>query len=213
MDPEFWNNRYAAPGFTYGTDPNAFVVACAPHLPAGPVLCLGEGEGRNALYLAQRGHEVTAVDQSAVGLAKARERAARAGLTINTVVADLGAYGITPGAWSGIVATFVHLPPALRARVHHAAAAGLRPGGCLILEAYTPDQLRHRTGGPVNQPECFMTLAALREEFAGLDLRIARELERDVREGTGHTGRGAVVQILAVRPGSNEDLRNPSTPS
>jgi SAM-dependent methyltransferase len=199
MDPSFWDTRYAGPDYCYGTEANAFVAECAPQIPAGPVLCLGEGEGRNAAFLSQRGHAVTAVDQSAVGLAKARQLAARHGHILTTVTADLGTFSIPPDTWSAIVATFVHLPPPLRAVVHRAAAAGLRPGGVMILEAYTPDQLRHRTGGPVNSPECFMTLTALREDFAGLDLIVARELERDVCEGTCHTGRGAVVQILARR--------------
>lgn len=199
MEPSFWDQRYSPDTYCYGTEPNAFVAACAPHIPAGPVLCLGEGEGRNAAHLARRGHHVTAVDQSAVGLAKARRLAAAHGVALSTVTADLGRFVITPGAWAGIVATFVHLPPSLRATVHRAAAAGLRPGGVFILEAYTPDQLSHRTGGPVNAPELFMTLATLRTELAGLEFIIGRELERDVVEGTGHTGRGAVVQILARR--------------
>lgn len=200
MDPTFWDNRYASAEYSYGTEPNAFVAECADRIPRGPVLCLGEGEGRNAAFLATRGHAVTAVDQSAVGLAKARQLAARRGVTITTVSADLSAFVIASGVWSAVVATFVHLPPTVRAAVHRAAAAGLQPGGVIILEAYTPAQLRHRTGGPVNTPELFMTLAALRAELSGLDLVIGRELERDVCEGTGHTGRGAVVQVLARRP-------------
>ncbi len=199
MDSSFWDTRYSSADFCYGTEPNAFVVECAAQIPPGPVLCLGEGEGRNAAFLATRGHPVTAVDQSAVGLAKARQLAAHRGTTLTTVLSDLAAYPIAPGAWSAIVATFVHLPPPLRAEIHRAAAAGLCPGGVIVLEAYTPEQLRHRTGGPVNNPELLMTLEALRAEFSSLELIIARELEREVREGTGHTGRGAVVQILARR--------------
>ena len=74
--------------------------------------------------------------------------------------------------------------------------AGLQPGGVFILEAYTPAQLAFNTGGP-KDPELLMTLDGLREELVDLEFQIARELERDVIEGTGHTGRGAVVQILA----------------
>lgn len=200
MDPSFWNSRYSASHYCYGTEPNAFVAECAPQLPPGPVLCLGEGEGRNAVFLARRGHSVTAVDQSAVGLTKANQLAARHGVVLTTVVADLAAYSITAQAWSAVVATFVHLPPPLRASVHRAVVAGLRPGGMFVLEAYTPDQIRHGTGGPVNTPELLMTLPALRRELDGLEFIVACEREREVREGTGHTGRGAVVQILARRP-------------
>jgi len=91
-----------------------------------------------------------------------------------------------------------NLPPALRRRVHRDVVAGLQPGGVFILEAYTPAQLALGTGGP-KSPELLMTLADLREELSGLQFLIARELERDVIEGTGHAGRGAVVQILAKR--------------
>jgi SAM-dependent methyltransferase len=199
MDTTFWNDRYAVANHVYGEDPNAFVAEVAPQIPAGPVLCLAEGEGRNAVHLAASGHRVTAVDQSEVGLAKARRLAAAHGVEITTVTADLGGYDIAPGAWAGIIATFAHLPPAVRRRIHRSVVAGLMPGGVFILEAYTPAQLAFDTGGP-KAPELLMTLAGLREELSGLEFEIARELERDVIEGTGHTGRGAVVQVLARRP-------------
>jgi SAM-dependent methyltransferase len=199
MNPQFWDQRYAAAGFVFGTAPNDFLRASADRIPAGPVLCLGEGEGRNAVFLAARGHAVTAVDQSAVGLAKAQQLAAARGVTLTTTVADLQDYPIAPGAWAAVVSVFLHLPPPLRRQVCMAAAAGLQPGGVLIYEAYTPAQVRHRTGGPVNTPELLVALADLRPPLAGLDLEIAQEIERDVLEGGGHTGRAAVVQVLARR--------------
>ena len=113
-------------------------------------------------------------------------------------VTDLANYSIAAGAWAGIVATFAHLPPALRRRVHRDVVAGLQSGGVFILEAYTPAQLAFGTGGP-KDPERLMTLAVLREELSGLEFLVARELERDVTEGGGHTGRAAVVQIFARR--------------
>ena len=119
-------------------------------------------------------------------------------MEIETVLADLGNFTIEPGVWSGIVATFAHFPPAIRCKVHAQAVRGLRPGGVFVLEAYTPAQLAFDTGGP-KSPELLMTLAGLRDELAGLELLIGREIERDVIEGDGHTGRGAVVQILARR--------------
>jgi SAM-dependent methyltransferase len=198
MNPAFWDNRYATADFVFGTEPNDFLRACAGHIPAGPVLCLGEGEGRNAVFLAGRGHAVTAVDQSATGLAKARRLAGEHGLTLDTQVADLADYSIPPGAWAAIVSIFLHLPPELRARVYARVAAGLRPGGVFILEASRPAQLAFGTGGP-KDPELLPTLAVLRAELAGLDLVVAQECEREVIEGAGHTGRAAVVQVLARR--------------
>ena len=195
----FWDQRFSAADYVYGTAPNTFVAAMAAQIPAGPVLCLAEGEGRNAVHLAQRGHAVTAVDQSAVGLGKATRLAQERGVALTTVVTDLADYTITPGAWAGVVVTFGHVPPPLRRKLHAQVVAGLRPGGVYILEAYTPAQLALGTGGP-KDVELLMTLTALREELAGLELAHAIECERDVIEGTYHTGRGAVVQILARQP-------------
>ncbi len=198
MDAALWNNRFAAPQYVYGEAPNAFVAEMAAHIPAGPVLCLAEGEGRNAVHLATLGHPTTAVDQSAAGLVKAWRLAAARGVEIETVCADLGNFNIKAEAWAGIIATFAHLPPVIRRQVHAQAVRGLRQGGMFVLEAYTPAQLAFATGGP-KAPELLMTLAGLREELAGLEFVIGREIERDVIEGAGHTGRGAVVQILARR--------------
>lgn len=196
----FWDERFSAADYIYGTAPNSFVAAMAARIPAGPVLCLAEGEGRNAVHLAQLGHAVTAVDQSAVGLGKAARLAKERGVALTTVATDLAHYTITPGAWAGVVVTFGHLPPALRRQVHAQIVAGLRPGGVYLLEAYTPAQLAFGTGGP-KDVELLMTLAALREELAGLNFEHAVECERDVIEGTYHTGRGAVVQVCARKAG------------
>jgi SAM-dependent methyltransferase len=194
-----WDQRYAEPGFAYGTAPNDFLVSVAERIPAGPVLSLGEGEGRNAVFLAGLGHEVTAVDASAVGLAKARALAAERGVRLHTVVGDLAEFVIEPGAWAGIVAIWCHLPAELRRRVHRAAVSGLVPGGAFVLEAYRPAQLALGTGGP-RVPELLYSLADLRDDLAGLDLVHAVETEREVHEGKYHAGRSAVVQVLGLRP-------------
>jgi 2-polyprenyl-3-methyl-5-hydroxy-6-metoxy-1,4-benzoquinol methylase len=200
MDPEFWNQRYSGEDYFYGTSPNAFVAESAGLIPPGPVLCLAEGEGRNAVFLASRGHSVTAMDQSTAGLAKARWLASARGVAINFVAGDLAEFVITPGSWTGVVATFAHLPQPLRRDVHRRVVDGLRAGGVYLLEAYTPEQVKYKTGGPVNQPELLMQLKDLRTELAGLELVIARELVRDVNEEPGHRGLSAVVQVAARKP-------------
>lgn len=200
FDHAHWDRRYAAPDFVFGTEPNDFLREQAGNLPArGRVLCLGEGEGRNAVFLARRGHEVVAVDQSVVGLAKASALASQHGVRLATEVADLNDYAIAPEAWDAIVLIFLHLPPELRRTVHRRASAGLKPGGVLVLESYAPAQLGRGTGGPQNA-ELLAGVAELLPSFAGLECLVARELERDVVEGSGHTGAAAVVQILARRP-------------
>lgn len=194
-----WNERYATPEHVYGTEPNAFLVSLAHRIPpGGRVLCLMEGEGRNAVFLAGLGHEVTAMDGSEVGLAKARTLAEQRGVSLQTVHADAADFTIEPGAWDGIVSIYGHLPPPLAERIHRAAAAGLRPGGVLILEAFAKSQLGKGTGGP-KDPAMLYDLEILCRQLAGLRLEIAREVEREVHEGRHHTGLGSVIQILAVR--------------
>jgi SAM-dependent methyltransferase len=194
-----WDERYSQSGFAYGTDPNEFLAFAAGRIPVGPVLSLGEGEGRNATYLAGLGHRVVAVDQSEVGLAKARRLAEDRGLKIETVVADLESFLVEPGAWAGIVSIFCHLPPRVRIPLYAAAVRGLRPGGIFVLEAYTPNQIGRGTGGP-QDPDMLMSLASLFEELAGLEFVHACELDREVREGAYHTGLASVVQVIGLRP-------------
>lgn len=205
-----WDERYAQPGFAYGTEPNEFLAAAAGWIPVGPVLSLGEGEGRNAAYLAALGHRVVAVDQSEVGLAKARRLAADRGLTIETVCADLEGYRIEPRAWAGIVSIFCHLPRRVRAALYPAVVRGLRPGGILVLEAYTPKQVGRGTGGP-QDPDMTVSLGGLIDELAGLEFVHARELDREVREGAYHTGVASVVQVVGLR--QHAEPGDPSAPA
>lgn len=193
-----WDERYSQAGFAYGTEPNEFLVAAAGRIPSGPVLSLGEGEGRNAVYLAGIGHRVVAVDQSEVGLAKARRLAADRGRTIEIVCADLATFPIEPGAWAGVVSIFCHLPRRIRVPLYAAVVRGLQPGGVLVLQAYTPKQIGRGTGGP-QDPDMTASMAGLIEELAGLEFVHARELELEVREGVYHTGIASVVQLIGVR--------------
>lgn len=196
-----WDQRYSEPGFAYGIEPNDFLAATATrYLPVGgEVLCLAEGEGRNAVYLARQGFRVTGVDSSAVGLTKARALAGEHGVEVATVVADLAEYDLGFARWDGIVSIWCHTPSALRARLHRAVVAALRPGGVFLLEAYTPAQLEHRTGGPP-VADMLMTLAAVREELAGLELVLGEEKVREVHEGAYHDGPSAVLQVVARKP-------------
>ncbi len=150
-------------------------------------MSIGDGEGRNGVFLAERGHAVTSVDASAVGLAKAARLAARRGVPLTTVEADLATYVIETEGYSGIVSIFCHLPRALRRRVHAQVVAGLRRGGVFLLEAYTPSQLAYGTGGP-QDADMLPTLEDLRAELPGLEFMHGLELERDIHEGALHSG-------------------------
>jgi len=194
----FWDERFNVPEYVYGTEPNAFLVEVLDRIPNGPVLCLAEGEGRNAVYLAGRGYDVTAVDSSAVGLEKARKLAAQRSLTIKTVHADLADYAIGVDCWKGIVSIFCHLPRDTRALVHRRCVAGLKPGGVLVLEAYSPRQLEYQTGGPQTL-DLLVDLETVKKELLGLRFERALETVREIHEGALHRGPGSVVQILGFK--------------
>jgi SAM-dependent methyltransferase len=194
-----WDERYNTAEYVYGTDPNEFLASAVTEIPRGRTLCIAEGEGRNAVFLAEHGHDVVAVDSSAIGLKKAGILASERGVNIETVVADLANFDIEPDSWDAIVSIFAHVPPAIRIPLHKKIVHGLKAGGMLVLEAYTPGQIELGTGGPA-VPEMTMSLDVLQEELDGLEFVHAVELERDVIEGRFHTGKGAVVQLIAVKP-------------
>lgn len=195
-----WDARYAEAGWAFGTEPNDFLREQARHLPAGGhVLCIAEGEGRNAVWLAQQGFHVTGIDVASIGLEKAQQLARERGVCITTVVADLASFELGSAAWDGIVSIFAHVPAAVRRRVHASVLTALKPGGVLLLEAYRPQQLERATGGPPDD-ERMLDLGRLRPELGTLEWLVAHEVERDVIEGRYHTGRASTVQLVARRP-------------
>jgi SAM-dependent methyltransferase len=199
-DAKPWDARYGRAGYYYGAEPNDFLREHYGEIArGGEVLCLAEGEGRNAVFLAAHGYAVVAVDQSAVGLQKAERLAELKGVRITPIQVDLAEYRIEPDRWDGIVSIWCHLPRALRIEVHRQVVTGLKPGGVLLLESYTPEQLRYGTGGPPTADR-MVTLKDLRRDLDGLVFIHAMERERVVTEGSGHTGLSAVVQIVARRP-------------
>lgn len=193
-----WDERYGEAGFVYGTAPNSFLVSVVQSLPKGRILSLAEGEGRNAVYLASLGYEVTGVDGSGVGLCKARQLAAEKGVSLTTIHADLSSFVIEDGQWDGIIACYCHVPPAIRIPLHRAVVRGLKPGGVFVLEAFSKEQIDYNTGGP-KALDMLLSLDELTEELAGLSFIHAARLERDVREGRGHSGLASVVQVLALK--------------
>jgi SAM-dependent methyltransferase len=197
----FWDERFAGPGYKYGTEPNTFLCAQAARLaPASRVLVPGDGEGRNGVWLARQGHAVTSVDASAVGLDKARALAAAAGVPLTTVLADLANWAPEALAWDAVVLVYTHVPSAIRTGAHQRLAAGLAPGGWLILEAFHPEQLRHHSGGP-KDPDMLCTPAQLDADFAGLLAPVLSwHGETTLDEGPGHQGPAHVTRWVGQRP-------------
>ena len=193
-----WDERYSGSEYAYGLKPNAFLVEQATLLlPANRlrVLSLGEGEGRNATYLAECGHQVHAVDGSVVGLAKARQLATERKVIITTEVADLTDYKIDL-AYDLIVMIFCHLPSRVRTKIHHQILSSLNPGGLLIYQAYSPNQLKYGTGGP-DQLDMLVTLEELKQNFSPMQLLHGCIREREIKEGTFHTGLAEVTEFVA----------------
>ena len=194
-----WDKRYSAEHYIYGTEPNQFLRNNISSIPVGKVLCLAEGEGRNAVYLARQGYTVTAVDASIVGLEKAKQLADKHKVSVEFIHSQLEDSDIGVNKWNGIVSIFCHLPSHIRKDLHSKVVTGLKENGVLLLESYTPDQLKLCTGGPPSA-ELMMSSRILKEELEGLSFRHLQELEREVLEGSHHTGMGAVVQAIAVHP-------------
>ena len=191
-----WGERYGGSDYFYGTEPNDFLREnCHRFRPGGQILCLGEGEGRNAVFLAGQGFVVTAVDGSRVGLDKLAHLAKARQVEVKAKVCDLNDYDLGYTAWDGIVSIWCHLPSTLRKKVHFGSVRALKSGGLFLLEAYTPRQLEFGTGGP-KDVDLLLTLESVLADFAQLKTECAMETERDVQEGRGHCGRSAVVRYI-----------------
>lgn len=183
----YWNERYIASGSVWGVEPNQFVAQHLAGLPVGDALDLGSGQGRNAIWLASLGHRVTAVDLSDVATAHGMELAATAGVEVDFVAADLGAWEPAREAWDLVLLSYLQLAEDLRRFVHRKAVAALRPGGRLMLIAHHLDNLEHGIGGP-QSAAVLATEADLADDFAELEIdrleQAKRVVEKDDVSGT-----------------------------
>ncbi len=190
MDSRRWDERYAGAEFEWTTQPNQCVIAELAGLPPGRALDLAAGEGRNSVWLAERGWRVTAVDFSRVGLDKGRKLAAARGVgeaRIEWVLADLNDYEPDQGSFDLAVATYFQVGAELRAAVLARAAAALAPGGTLLVVGYDLANLTEGVGGP-QYPEVLYTPESITAEVSALRVlradRVHRAVERDGASGT-----------------------------
>lgn len=198
---QFWDRRYeAVADHVYGRSPNDFLVRESGRIaPGGAVLSLADGEGRNSVWLARRGHAVTAVDVSEAGLRKARALADLAAVRIETLAADVTTLDLGEHRWDAIVSIFLHLPPGPRLDLHRRCLQALKPGGVYLFEAYGHGQLHRDTGGP-KEPHLLPRLADVEAELSGGVIEHRFEGLREVNEGVLHRGTGSVVQLAVRRP-------------
>jgi SAM-dependent methyltransferase len=197
-----WDRHYAEAGYIFGTVPNSFLVAEAHRfVPKGRILVPGDGEGRNGVWLSGQGFDVTSVEASSVGAGKARALAAQRDVQIDIQNANLDAWDWPIATFDGVAAIFVHFEAHVRRTMHRRMLSALKPGGILLLEAFTPKHVENRKagsrGGP--PPEMLYTAELLREDWSDAEFDVLCEAEVTLDEGSRHTGRAHVVRLVARR--------------
>ena len=194
---ERWEARFAAPGYHFGTTPNAFLQSKAHLLmPGQKALSIADGEGRNGVFLAEQGLDVLAMDFSPTALAKSQALARQRGVTIRTEQADLDTWRWPAGAFDVVVAIFFQFcAPPLRTRVFDSIKRALKPGGLLLMEGYTPKQRQYKTGGP-SEVENLYTRKLLEESFADFASVDIKEYDSEIHEGSGHGGMSALIDLV-----------------
>lgn len=187
MDRYAWDERYDAAELVWSAGPNQFLVAEMAEMAGvrpGRALDLACGEGRNAIWLAERGWSVTAVDFSTVALARAAELAAERRVTVDWVTADLGKYSPQPGRYDLVLIAYVHLPPEASTELFRGAAAAVAPGGTLVAVGHDRDNLARGYGGP-RDPRVLYTPDGVAALLSGLTIRRAERVRRRTRTGDG----------------------------
>lgn len=197
---EFWNQKYQRDDYFYGEAPNDFLHSQVFRLPTGArILVVGDGEGRNGVWLAKQGFEVTTVDFSSVACGKAKALADRMGVHLDVQCADLHAWSWPTNHYDAVVSIYLHFMPEDRRQLHPKMAEALVPGGWLIIELFHPLQLNYQSGGP-KVPEMLLTTTDLTSDFTQLQWRLLMEGKALLAEGPGHAGPAHVTHGAAQKP-------------
>lgn len=198
---EFWNERFATEDYVFGTQPNAFLVREAHRLePGSRVLAVADGEGRNSVFLAKHGHKVVATDISERALQKADRLAAKSGVEVQFIHADLATWPWPENAFDAVVAIFIQFAaPQMREHLFEHIAKALKPGGLLLLQGYRREQLALGTGGPPSAENMY-TEATLRKAFGAFEIELLESYDAEISEGKGHAGMSALIDLVARRP-------------
>jgi SAM-dependent methyltransferase len=198
MDRAGWDARYSEAELVWGAGPNRFVAEEFTHAPSGRVLDLAAGEGRNAIWLAERGCRVTAVDFSPLAIERGRQLAAQRGVEVDWVVADLLDYQPAEGAFDAVLVIYLHLTPNALTTVLHRAARAVAPGGRFFLVGHDLTNLRDGVGGP-QDPEVLHTPEMIVTHLPGLEVRRAERVRRPVQTDDGVVD-AIDTLVSAVRP-------------
>jgi len=196
-----WNDRFSRDDYLFGRTPNAFVAAQAHRLAPGMrVLCVADGEGRNSVWLAERGLVVTAFDFSTNALRKAHALADERGVQVEFLEADMLSYAWNRVSFDALVAIFIQfLSPEERPEVFAGMRGAVAPGGLFLLEGYRPEQVAYATGGPKKVSHMY-TRQWLTDEFAGWEILHLEAYDAEVAEGSAHSGQSALIDLVARKP-------------
>ena len=202
-----WNDRYRDAGedYLFGTEPNRFLARRAKLLQNGQtVLSVADGEGRNSVWLAEQGLQVSAIEISTVAIEKARRLAAGRQVKVDFVLADMLAPDWPPqeyrGAFDWVVGIFIQfVGPVERERQFTVMKELTRTGGRILLQGYTPKQLDYKTGGPSDIGNLY-TSDFLRSAFSDWEIEELVEYDEDLSEGERHQGRSALIGLIARKP-------------
>ena len=196
---DFWNERYAEEGLAYGTEPNEYLTSVVSHIPkAGKVLVVGDGEGRNGVWLAKQGFDVLSIDYSTVAVDKIKALANQNNVDMKVECHDLTEYEWPKDEYDVVVAIYLHFPPGVRELMHKNMLAALKVGGKVIMEAFHKEQLKYPSGGPPVEPMLFSD-EILKHDFEKANIIELYETITSLNEGKYHVGDGAVVRMIAEK--------------
>lgn len=198
MNESFWNTRYAQTESSYGNSPNEFFKEQLKKLPPGKLLLPGEGEGRNALFAAEMAWEVSAFDFSEVAKEKALSLARARNLQFNYAIGDVASITLPAAQYDSIALIYIHLPSRERQHLHNECMKALKPGGTIILEAFSMNQVNYSSGGP-RDPALLYSLNELQQDFRSLEFEVAEECTIHLNEGAFHQGVASVVRLSAKK--------------
>ncbi len=194
LDREDWDKRYRDSAFVWSVDPNQFVVAETANLEPGRALDLAAGEGRNAIWLAEQGWKVTAVDFSDVAIAKGRRMAQHRGVRVTWRVADLVAYAPSAGAYALVLVCYLQLPVDERRAILAQATRAVAPGGTFLWIAHDVSNLEQGVGGP-RDPAVLCSPKDIVEGLSGFEVLKAEVARRSVEPARSATAPETVAAL------------------
>ena len=195
---DFWNERYSDHEFVYGTEPNHFFKQQINEIKPGSILLPADGEGRNAIYAASLGWDVTAVDYSQEARQKALKLAKDRELDIQYHISDLADFDFGESVYDAAAFIYVHLPRSIINEVYQNVIKSLKKGASIIVEVYSVNQLGRDSGGPTDERVLY-TKDGLRKLLTGTDIQMLEEQEVELQEGKFHVGKAMVFRALATR--------------